>query len=163
MNQNLKINLCKKVCCVWILWQYLLFLFFMRTEKVSRPNCERNEAVSSRGNTARNLNTANIPAAGGYSALSLHGAPLLCLTFEDNERDIKERWAKKKNSPLAWHGTVIFSRTKRMMAIGTSKFVIIYWLMVITKALTIDKSARVPAGRPFNGAEKERKSRDLSQ
>lgn len=66
-------------------------VFFMRTEKISGPNCERNEAVSSRGNTDWNPNTANIPAAGGYSAMSVHGAPLLCLTFEDKAWDVKER------------------------------------------------------------------------
>lgn len=71
-------------------------LYFMRTKKISGPNCKKSEDVSSRGNTDRNLNTANIPAAGGYSAVSLHGAPLLCLTFEDKAQDIKERRAKKK-------------------------------------------------------------------
>lgn len=62
----------------------------MRREKISGPNCEKKATVSSRGNTDRNLNTANIPAAGGYSVKSLHGAPLSCLAFEDKAWDIKE-------------------------------------------------------------------------
>lgn len=67
------------------------FVFHEKARKISGLNCERNEAVSSQGNTDRNLDTANIPAAGGYSAMSLHGAPLLCLTFQDKAWDIKER------------------------------------------------------------------------
>lgn len=71
--------------------------------------------------------------------MSLHGAPLLCLAFEDEARDIKERWARgEKNSLLAWHRSVIFSRTKGMMAIGTLRFDMIYRLMAINKALTTD-------------------------
>lgn len=56
--------------------------YFLRTEHFLGVNCKRNEAVSSQGKRDRDLNAANIPA-GGYSAMSLHGAPLLCLTFEN--------------------------------------------------------------------------------
>ena len=66
-------------------------LYFLRTEKNLGQNCKRTEAVSSQGKRDRDLNAANIPAAGGYSALSLHGAPLLCLTLENKTWDIKER------------------------------------------------------------------------
>lgn len=51
-----------------------------------------------------------------------------------------------------------------MMAMGTLRSDMICRLMVITKALTIDvREEGEPAGRPFNGAETERESGDLSQ
>lgn len=45
------------------------------------PLClKRKETIAScvlEGNTDRNLNTADIPASGGYRVMSLHGVPLL--------------------------------------------------------------------------------------
>lgn len=107
-NHNLKKDLCKK-SVGRILWMFLLFL---KSQQDIRAT-ETSDYASSWGNTGRNLNTGNIPAAGGYSAMSLHGAPLLCLTFEDKAQDNKERWARGKNLSASVTQTSVIQQDKR--------------------------------------------------
>lgn len=92
--------------------------------------------------------------------MSLHGAPLSCLTFKDKAQDIKESWPREKTSARTTRNSDV-QRDKEAAAIVPLRFDIIYHLIVINKGLTTD--SRATAGRRFNGAERDRKSSDLSQ